>query len=119
VDKKKRIVIVGATSAIAEHCARLWVQGKSVDLSLVGRDVARTERVADDLRVRSPQSSIRVVQAEFLDPNTIQAVVRAIVDQGAVDTVLIAHGSMPDQNICQSDLSVCREALEINGCAVC
>jgi short-subunit dehydrogenase len=115
VDKKKRIVIVGATSAIAEHCARLWVQGKSVDLSLVGRDVARTERVADDLRVRSPQSSIRVVQAEFLDPNTIQAVVRAIVDQGAVDTVLIAHGSMPDQNICQSDLSVCREALDING----
>lgn len=115
MDKKKRIVIVGATSAIAEHCARLWVQGKSVDLSLVGRDVARTERVADDLRVRSPQSSIRVIQAEFLDPNTIQAVVCAIVDQGAVDTVLIAHGSMPDQNTCQSDLSVCREALDING----
>jgi short-subunit dehydrogenase len=115
VEKKKRIVIVGATSAIAEHCARLWVQGMSVDLTLVGRDATRTERVAADLRVRSPQSEILVMQAEFLNPIAIQAVVDAIVDQGAVDTVLIAHGSLPEQSNCQTDLWVCHEALEING----
>ena len=110
-----RFVIVGATSAIAEHCARLWVKGKSVDLTLVGRDAARTERVAADLRVRSPQSEIRAVQAEFLDPVAIQAVVDAIIHQGTVDTVLIAHGSLPEQSTCQTDLSVSREALDING----
>lgn len=115
MEKKERIVNIGATSAIAEYCARLWVQGKSVDLTLVGRDAARTERVAADLRVRSPQSEIRVVQAEFLDPIAIQAVVDAIIDQGAVDTVLIAHGSLPEQSTCQSDLTACREALDING----
>ena len=111
----QRIVIIGATSAIAEHCARLWVQGKSVDLTLVGRDATRTERVAADLRVRSPQSDIRVLQAEFLDSVAIQQTVDAIVEQGPIDVVLIAHGALPDQNICQTDLAACREALEVNG----
>jgi len=115
VKNSKRIVIIGATSAIAEHCARLWVQGKSVDLTLVGRDATRTERVAADLRVRSPQSDIRVLQAEFLDSVAIQQTVHAIVEQGPIDIVLIAHGSLPDQNICQTDLTACREALEVNG----
>lgn len=115
MEKKQKIVIVGATSAIAEHCARLWAQGKSVDLTLVGRDAKRTERVAVDLRVRSPQSHIRVVQAEFFDPIAIQEAVDASVAQGTVDTVLIAHGSLPEQSTCQTDLTACREALEING----
>lgn len=115
MEKKQNIVIVGATSAIAEHCARLWAQGKSVNLTLVGRDANRTERVATDLRVRSPQSRIGVIRAEFHSANAIQETVNAIVEQGAIDTVLIAHGSLPDQNTCQTDLGACREALEING----
>jgi len=112
---QKRIVIIGATSAIAEHCARLWVQNMPADLTLVGRDAQRIERVKADLRVRSPESEIRVVQAEFLDPAAIQATVEGIVEQGTVDIVLIAHGSLPEQAECQDDLDACRDALEING----
>lgn len=115
MNNKKRIVIVGATSAIAEHCARLWVQNQPVDLTLVGRDTQRIERVATDLKVRSPQSQIRVVQAEFLDPEAIDATVENIVQSGNVDIVLIAHGSLPDQVDCQDDLQACREALDVNG----
>jgi decaprenylphospho-beta-D-erythro-pentofuranosid-2-ulose 2-reductase len=113
--KKKNIVIIGATSAIAEHCARLWVQGQSVKLTLVGRDMDRTERVAADLRIRSPQSDIRVLQAEFLDSVAIQATVDTIVEQGTVDMILIAHGSLPEQSACQTELITCREALMVNG----
>ncbi|QFY41403.1 SDR family NAD(P)-dependent oxidoreductase [Candidatus Methylospira mobilis] len=111
----KRIVIIGATSAIAEHCARLWVQDKAIDLTLLGRDVNRVERVAVDLRVRSPQSNIRAVQAELLNPISIQLAVDSIVEPGPVDTVLIAQGFLPEQSVCQTDLEACREALEING----
>lgn len=100
---------------MAEHCARLWVQDKSVDLTLVGRDASRVERVAADLRVRSPQSKIRVVLSDFLDPNAIRCTADGIAAQGAVDTVLIAHGTLPEQADCQDDLEVCRDALEING----
>lgn len=114
-NRNKRIVIIGATSAIAEHCARQWVSGQQVNLTLVGRDASRTERVATDLRVRSPLSEIHSVQAEFLDPISIQTTVDTIVAQGPVDIVLIAHGSLPDQSDCQDNLKACRDALEVNG----
>ncbi|UMR32523.1 SDR family NAD(P)-dependent oxidoreductase [Massilia sp. MB5] len=115
MNNKKRIVIIGATSAIAEHCARLWLHSGAADLTLVGRDAQRIERVATDLKVRSPESTIRMVQAEFADPAAIQAAVDGIHEAGSVDIVLIAHGSLPDQTGCQDDLLACREALEING----
>lgn len=112
---KRRIVIVGATSAIAGHCARLWVQGPPVDLTLVGRDPGRLERTAADLRVRSPQSDIHAVQSDFIDPLAIRATVDGIAQRGAVDIVLIAHGDLPNQSRCQEELLACRDALEING----
>ncbi len=115
MNNKKRIVIIGATSAIAEHCARLWLEKQPADLTLVGRDAQRIERVATDLKVRSPESEIRVIQAEFLDPETIDATAGYIVKSGRVDIVLIAHGSLPEQTECQNDLQYCRDALEING----
>jgi decaprenylphospho-beta-D-erythro-pentofuranosid-2-ulose 2-reductase len=115
MNNKKRIVIIGATSAIAEHCARLWLEKQPVDLTLVGRDTQRIERVATDLKVRSPQSEIRVVQGEFLNPEAINVTVNDIFKLGRVDIVLIAHGSLPEQTECQNDLQSCRDALEING----
>lgn len=113
--KKRRIVIVGATSAIAEHCARLWAQAEPVDFVLIGRSAGRVERVAADLRVRGPQADVSVVEADLLEPTAIQATVDTIVAQGVVDVVLIAHGSLPDQDACQNDLKACREALDVNG----
>lgn len=115
MNEKKRIVIIGATSSIAEHCARFWLEKQPVDLTLVGRDAGRLNRVAVDLRVRSPQSEIRTIEAEFLNPEAISATVGDIVKSGRVDIVLIAHGSLPAQAECQNDLLSCRDALEING----
>jgi decaprenylphospho-beta-D-erythro-pentofuranosid-2-ulose 2-reductase len=114
-DNKKRIVIIGATSAIAEHCARLWVTDAPVNLTLVGRDADKAERIATDLRVRSPHSVIRVLTADFINPLAIQKFVDGIVHEGLVYTVLIAHGSLPNQVVCQQDLSVCHEELTVNG----
>jgi len=110
-----RIVIIGATSAMAEHCARLWVTGASVDLTLVGRNISGLERIASDLRVRSPQSEIRVLVADFMDTQSIEKTASECAAKGPLDIVLIAHGSLPEQALCQNALSVCREALEING----
>jgi short-subunit dehydrogenase len=115
MNNKKKIVIVGATSAIAAHCARLWLHKQPVNLTLVGRDAQRIQRVATDLEVRSPESEIRILQAGFLDPEAIKAMVENIAQTGDVDVVLIAHGSLPQQADCQDDLAACREALYING----
>ncbi|MDR2451860.1 MAG: SDR family NAD(P)-dependent oxidoreductase [Candidatus Accumulibacter sp.] len=112
---KKRIVIVGATSSIAEHCARIWLQAAPASLTLIGRDTRRIERVAADLKARSPDSDFHVVKADFLDPEAIGAVVDEALARGEPDIVLIAHGSLPEQADCQNDLKTCRAALEING----
>jgi short-subunit dehydrogenase len=112
---KDRIVIVGATSAMAEQCARLWVQEQPVDLVLVGRNAKRIERIAIDLRVRSPNSEVTVIETDFLATEAIQATVDSIESSGQVNIVLIAHGSLPEQVDCQNNLNTCREALEING----
>jgi short-subunit dehydrogenase len=114
-DNKKKIVIIGATSAIAEHCARLWVKDAMVDLTLVGRDPGKTERVAADLRVRNPQSVIRALEANFIDPFAIRQLVDGIVAAGTVDIVLISHGFLPNQAVCQQDLTACHDALAVNG----
>lgn len=112
---KKRIVIVGATSSIAEHCARLWITKDNVELILIGRDREKTERIAFDLRVRNTDAVIHVMTTNFIDPATIQQAVQTILAYGEVDTVLIAHGMLPNQMTCQTDLSICHDALVING----
>ena len=110
---KKRIVIIGASSAIAEHCARLWAR-ESADFLLVGRDLARVQRVADDLRVRSPQSDIQTVQIDFLDVEAIATLAQQAA-QSAIDIVLIAHGDLPVQKNCEQDLHLAQAALQVNG----
>lgn len=114
MNHRKKIVIVGATSAMAEHCARLWLAEQPAELVLVGRDAQRIERVAADLRVRSPQSVIRICPTDFLHPDAIHATVQDIVQSGRIDIALIAHGSLPEQADCQTDLALCRDALEVN-----
>ena len=114
-NKKKRIVIIGATSAIAGHCARMWIKETTVDMTLVGRDIDKTERVAADLRVRSPGSIIHTLAVDFIDPGAIRQLVDKMIAEGPVNTVLIAHGSLPDQMVCQQDLPVCRDELIVNG----
>ena len=112
---QKHIVIIGATSGMAEHCARLWVQAEPVHLTLVGRNRDKTAAVAADLRVRNPACAIEVMTADFLDPASIRATVDAIIQRGSPDIVLIAQGTLPEQAECQTDLQLCRDTLEING----
>ncbi|MFI4998789.1 MAG: SDR family NAD(P)-dependent oxidoreductase [Reyranellales bacterium] len=109
-----KIVVIGGTSAIAEHCCRLWVEQAAVDLTLVVRDTAKAERIAADLRVRGPKSSIAVVEGEFFDPAGIDKLVASIAAAGPIDIALIAHGWLSDQLPCQDDLAVCRQSLEVN-----
>lgn len=115
MEQKLKIAIIGGSSSIAVHCARQWVLKRLVDLTLVGRNAERLERVAADLRTRSPESEIQIVQTDFLNPEAIQATVARIVERGALDIVLIAQGYLPEQKDCQSNLQICRDALEING----
>ena len=100
---------------MATHCARLWVQNAAVDLVLVGRDLSRLERVAQDLKVRSADSTVQTLIASFTDASAIQALVTELAAQQVIDVALIAHGSLGDQAESQNDLPRCQQELETNG----
>jgi short-subunit dehydrogenase len=110
-----RIVIVGATSGIAEQCCRVWLEKGPADLTLVVRDGPRGERIAADLRVRGgPASSIGVMTADFRSVADIERVAEESHATGPVDIVLIAHGVLPEPGTCEADLALCRDMLDIN-----
>jgi decaprenylphospho-beta-D-erythro-pentofuranosid-2-ulose 2-reductase len=110
---RTRIVVIGATSVIAEHCCRLWAQRGPVDLVLVARDAARAERIATDLRVRGAGSTVEVMTADFVDARDIARVANATTAVAPVDIVLIAHGFLPEQKLCE-DIDFCRDTLVVN-----
>lgn len=109
-----RVIVVGATSAIAERCARRWAAGGTAAFVLVGRDVARLEPIAADLQVRQPGARVDCRSVDFESPAAIAALAHELMQEPA-DVVLIAHGSLPDQAACQQDLAACEQALRING----
>lgn len=110
------IVIVGATSAIAEQCARLWMMRRPARLSLVGRNASRLTRIVDDLSVRSPETRIAAHElANFNDPLSIDALVRQLATASPITIALIAHGALPDQAVCQGNTQACTDALLTNG----
>ena len=114
MDARRRIVVVGATSGIAEHCCRLWLQEAAADMTLVARDPGKLDRIAADLRVRSPASTIDTVTMDFLDTESIRQLAERSSAAGPIDIVLIAHGVLSVQATCETDLAACREALEVN-----
>jgi short-subunit dehydrogenase len=106
-----KIVVIGATSGIAEHCCRIWaVEG--ADFVLMARDTAKLERIAADLKARGARSAL-LATPEFHDANAIKAFADATIAEGAVDIVLIAHGWMPlDQH--RADIATAQQILQVN-----
>ena len=109
----RKILIVGATSAIAEATARrLAANGDR--LYLVARNADRLHAVAMDLEVRgADRVATSVMDALEYDRHA------AMIEQAAealdgLDTVLIAHGTLPDQGSCVGSFECTRQALEVN-----
>lgn len=110
-----KIVIVGATSSIAEHCTRLWVSEPSIrELVLIGRDKAKLQTIAADLSVRNTEVHIQVLVGDMLNPRSITDLVDESCNNAVPDLVLIAHGNLPDQESCQKSLLVANEAIQVN-----
>jgi hypothetical protein len=113
----RRVLIVGATSAIAEATARRFAQ-RGDALFLAARGVERLQAIADDLRVRAAAQ----VEAAAFDATDF-ASHAALVDQaeaalGGLDLVLIAHGTLPDQQACEAAFDQALRELQVNALSV-
>ena len=109
-----KVVIMGATSAIAQEVARLYANG-GASLFLVARNEARLLAVASDLRVRGA-SDVETFVADLADRSRDAGIVAAA--GAAPDVVLIAHGSLPDQRAIDTDPAAQVAAFELNATSV-
>jgi short-subunit dehydrogenase len=108
-----RVLVVGATSAIAQEAARLWA-GKGAALLLAGRNEARLSAVADDLKVRGAAlcetATLDLTDVGLL-PGLLEGAEKAL---GGIDVLLVAHGLLPDQSACEGSVDETLRAIDVN-----
>lgn len=113
----QKILIIGATSAIAEACAkRFAAQGHS--LFLLARNTERLESLAQDLRVRGAKAvHCATFEANALDSH--QALLEQVkTELNGLDRVLIAHGTLSDQQACEQSVELTLQELQTNALSV-
>ena len=109
----KRILITGATSAIAQHAARHFAADRAAFL-LVGRDPDKLAAVADDLRARGAKE-VEPVVVDLLDLTRCSRLIDEAVERlGGLDALLVAQGTLPDQAACEADPVLALRELSLN-----
>jgi decaprenylphospho-beta-D-erythro-pentofuranosid-2-ulose 2-reductase len=113
----KKILIIGATSSIAESAARLWAM-RGDALYLVARDKDRLKTIARDLEIRGASS----VFIYTLDTNDHERHEHMLQDAnnklGIIDILFIAHGTLPDQFLCEKSTELTIRQINNNAISV-
>ena len=113
----RNILIIGATSAIAEATARRFAAA-GARFYLVGRNADRLAAIARDLEIRSGQPvAHESLDLDLLDqhPALLERAEQAL---GEIDIALIAHGVLPDQDACQESVAATLAAIQTNALSV-
>ena len=109
----KKWIVVGATSAIAQAVVRLWAL-RGYKLFIVARNATHLAMVKEDLNVRGA-GQVECYQMDVNDfPRHQRMMKEAREALGGVDGILIAHGTLPDQKLCEQDFEQARKELDTN-----
>src|SRR5882724_390932 len=109
----KKVLIIGATSAIAEALAhRLAQTGASV--YLLGRSLPKLELIAASLKTRQGAQPF-MGTINFDDFTTHEAAIKnAAASMGGLDTVVLCHGVLGDQKAGEADYPVAEAVFRVN-----
>ena len=94
IQHKPRVVILGASSAIAEASARIWAE-RGAYLLLVARAESWLNAAAADLRLRG--ATVETVVMDLAAPGAASAFREMAKRLGGVDAVLLAYGVLGNQ----------------------
>lgn len=109
----KTILILGATSAIASEFARLCAAAGN-RLILAARSEDKLQRLQQDLEVLGA-ASVSIHCVDFSKIEALEDWCKQLLEQeGAIDTALIAHGSLPDQQLMQQSFAAANDAFALN-----
>jgi short-subunit dehydrogenase len=109
----RKILIIGATSAIAEAAARIFA-ARGDALFLVARNAEHLRAVVADLNIRGAARADSAT-LDVTDFAAHEAVIeKAERDLGGIDIALIAHGTLTDQARCEQSVDVMRREFDVN-----
>lgn len=109
----KRILIFGATSAIAHAFSRLHTNSDTT-FFLVARNPKRLEILRQDLIVRGAKS-VEVAVADLNDTHKHNQLVKDATDKmKGIDIALIAQGTLSDQKECEKNINIMLEEIQTN-----
>jgi decaprenylphospho-beta-D-erythro-pentofuranosid-2-ulose 2-reductase len=98
----QNILIIGATSGIAEAVARRYAS-QSAQLFLVGRNSDKLKVIAGDLLARGA-CNVETFVMDVNDYAKMPVMLESVWNNlGNIDVALIAHGTLPDQMRAQVD----------------
>jgi len=113
----RRILIAGATSAIAQEAAKRFA-AEGASFLLVARDPQKLAAVADDLRARGAKQ-VETAEVDLQDLSRCALLIEEARKQlGGLDIVLVAHGTLPDQAACEADTELALQAISLNALSV-
>jgi len=108
-----RVLIIGASSAIATEAARAYAE-RGARLVVTARTPERVEAVAADLRVRGA-AEVRALTLDVTDHGGGASIVdQAWAAFGGLDIALLAPGLLPDQSRCEASGAAAVTALDVN-----
>ena len=108
-----RIVVLGATSEIAQQTQRILARGQK-EMLLVGRSAERLKAVAADLRVRGAKQVIEYT-ADLTDISQHAQLVSFVVKNFPdFDGVLLAYGSLLSQEKCRHSVELSLQEWQTN-----
>jgi short-subunit dehydrogenase len=100
----KKVLVLGATSAIAQEVSKIYASQKS-DLVLVGRNTQLLDIIRQDLLARGAHS-VSCISQDLNDLNSHRELInKASQELGTIDVVLLAHGILGDQKKAEHDTS--------------
>ena len=108
-----KILIFGATSAIAKSAARCFA-GRQDQLVLVARNPSQLQIIEKDITVRGA-TSVTTLTSDLTQTDQHSELFRqATQAMGGLDTVLIAHGTLPNQAQCVNSFQDTLQTLNVN-----
>ncbi|WP_226662618.1 SDR family oxidoreductase [Microbulbifer aggregans] len=109
----KKILIIGATSSIAESVARLYAK-QGDEIYLLARNQGRLDKIVNDLRVRGA-ADVHSAVFDVCDFDAHVSILDDVFDRlGEVDVVLLAHGTLPDQSLCENSAESALSEIKVN-----
>ena len=109
-----RVVIIGATSAIAQAYARQISIKRGITFVLVGRNESQLQITAQDLLVRNPNTQVSIESGDLESPQFVNQVTQKLFSTSQIDVVLIAQGALPEQTSVEKTPSLLKESISIN-----